>query len=137
MLHLILTARGRLQFGLVALLLGALLVLFQVFAVVDRFALYQHYGAVIHAQQKRGYQLVGRFGSPGWPALVVEMAEGAGQVDFVTPDGQPHRYEGFSGPMKVLFFRHGFGEQGAFVMVFHQDRSQEKGREPGPFQSIQ
>jgi hypothetical protein len=75
---------------------------------------------LIAAQKARGYQLVGTLGRPDWPAIVVGRDAGTGGVEFVTADGQPHRYEGFAGPMKALHLRAGLGGGKAFTLVFHR-----------------
>lgn len=75
---------------------------------------------VIAAQKAQRYVLVGTFGRPDWPAIVVGREVGDGTVSFVTADGQPQRYQGFSGPMKALEYRAGLTGGKAFTLVFHQ-----------------
>lgn len=73
---------------------------------------------VVAAQKAAGFVPVGTFGKPEWPALIVDRDHGVGEVDFVTADGQPHGYRGFSGAMHALHFRSLSGR--AFTLVFHQ-----------------
>lgn len=90
--------------------------------------------ALIEQQKRAGYLLVGSFGRPEWPAIVLARTVGQGAVSFVTADGQAHQYQGFAGPMKVLHFRAGLGGGKAFTLVFHQPP---KGPEDNPaFQGI-
>ena len=74
--------------------------------------------ALLQAQKSARFTLVGTFGKPDWPALVVGRDSGMGEVDFVTADGQAHRYEGFNGAMKALHFRSLSGR--GFTLVFVQ-----------------
>lgn len=105
-------------------LLGAavLLVLFLAVFLVDgdRGSIYGNRDEALKAQKKQQYVLVGTLGRPDWPAIVVGRETGEGGVRFVTADGQPHQYQGFSGPMKVLEFRAGLTGGKRFTLVFHQ-----------------
>ena len=74
--------------------------------------------AVVLAQKATGFVLVGTFGKPKWPALVVDRDRGVDELDFVTTDGQAHRYRGFSGAMRALHFRSLSGS--SFTLVFLQ-----------------
>lgn len=86
----------------------------------DLFRFYASRPTLIAQQKSAGYVLVGTFGRPDWPAVVVDRAADHGAVSFVTADGQPHQYQGFSGSMKALHFRAGLGGGKAFTLVFHR-----------------
>lgn len=105
-------------------LLGAavLLLLFLAFLLVDSDwgSIYGNRSEALKAQKKQHYVLVGTLGRPEWPAIVVGRETGEGGVRFVTADGQPHQYQGFSGPMKALEFRAGLTGGQRFTLVFHQ-----------------
>lgn len=74
--------------------------------------------ALLQSKKSEQFTLVGTFGKPDWPALIVGRDSGIGEVDFVTADGQPHRYEGFNGAMQALHFRSLSGR--GFTLVFVQ-----------------
>ena len=95
----------------------------------DLFRFYGSRAALIEQQKKSGYVLVGSFGRPDWPAVVVDRAADQGAVSFVTADGQAHQYQDFAGPMKALHFRAGLGGVKAFTLVFHRPP---KGPEENP-----
>lgn len=105
-------------------LLGAgmllLLSLVAFLADSDRGSVYGNRSELLKAQKNQGYVLVGSFGRLDWPAIVVGGDRGQGGVDFVTADGQPHQYRGFSGPMKALHLRAGLIGSKRFTLVFHQ-----------------
>lgn len=86
----------------------------------ERFRFYGSRSALIDGQKQQGYVLVGTLGRPDWPAVVVGRVADRGGVSFVTADGQPHQYQGFSGPMKALHLRAGLGGGKAFTLVFHR-----------------
>ncbi|WP_374327219.1 hypothetical protein [Azonexus sp.] len=75
--------------------------------------------ALLQAQKSAQFTLVGTFGKPDWPALVVGRNSGIGEVDFVTAEGQAHRYQGFSGAMQALHFRSLSGRSFTLVFVRH------------------
>lgn len=112
-----------------ALLFGLVMVLTWPLIDADRFRVYGSRAALIAGQKEQGFVLVGSFGRPDWPAVVVGRAAERGGLSFVTADGQPHRYQGFAGPLKVLHFRAGLGGGKAFSLVFHQPP---KGPEDNP-----
>ena len=86
-------------------------------ADTDRLSLYTSEHALIERQGARGMGVVGRFGAPRWPALVVDRIDGDRQVAFTAPDGQRHSYSGFQGRMKALELRHGPGREARFVIM--------------------
>lgn len=86
----------------------------------DRWRFYGSRAALIERQKADGYVLVGSFGRPDWPALVVGRVADRGSVAFVTADGQRHQYQGFSGPIKALHFRAGLAGGKSFTLVFHR-----------------
>lgn len=101
---------------------GALLVLLLAIFLVDadRGSIYASREELLKAQKQQQYVLVGTFGRPDWPAIVVGSERGVGGVQFVTADGQPHQYQGFSGAMKALEFRAGLTGGKRFTLVFHR-----------------
>lgn len=103
---------------------AALVLLFFLLILLDGDwgSLYGSRGEAIKAQKKQQYVLVGTLGRPDWPAIVVGRKTGEGGVSFVTADGQPHQYQGFSGAMKALEFRAGLNGAKRFTLVFHQVR---------------
>lgn len=109
--------RQRWRIALLALLvLGLIWPLLE----ADRWRFYGSRSALIERQKADGYVLVGTFGRPDWPALVVGRVADRGTVAFVTADGQPHQYQGFSGPLKALHFRAGLAGGKTFTLVFHR-----------------
>lgn len=105
-------------------LLGGVVVLLLFLAAFlidgDLGSIYGNRDEAIKAQKTHNYVLVGTLGRPEWPAIVVGRETGEGGVRFVTADGQPHQYQGFSGPMKALEFRAGLTGAKRFTLVFHQ-----------------
>lgn len=86
----------------------------------DLWRAYGSRSAIVSAQKAQGYLPVGLIGRSDWPAIVVARDSGVGEVDFVAADGQPHRYQGFAGPMKALHLRAGLAGGKAFTLVFHR-----------------
>lgn len=74
--------------------------------------------SLLQAQKSAQFTLVGTLGKPEWPALIVGRDSGIGEVDFVTAEGQVHRYQGFNGVMQALHFRSLSGQ--GFTLVFLQ-----------------
>lgn len=105
------------QRRLVALPLLALLGIYLLAGNHDRLSIYNNLQSFSKAQEARGMVIVGRFGKPAWPAIVVDREDGSDGVQFLTPDGQSHIYQGFSGPMKALTLRSGTGPKSIFVVV--------------------
>ncbi|WP_306606854.1 hypothetical protein [Azonexus sp.] len=108
---------GRTRLWVTALALVVLAAVLLVFRAGGGF-FHDSQRSVVQAQKAAGFVPVGTFGKPEWPALIVGRDRGIGEVDFVTSDGQPHRYRGFSGAMQALHFRSLSGR--AFTLVFHQ-----------------
>jgi hypothetical protein len=111
------SARRRWLLAVIVLLTLAIVL---VVADGDRGSIYGSRNALIEAQKRDGYVQVGSFGRSDWPAIVVSRETGQGGVAFTTADGQPHRYQGFAGPMKALEFRAGLGGGKRFTLVFHR-----------------
>lgn len=123
MLITLIATPGRRRWMLGAAVLSALVVV--AFLIDgDRGSIYGNRDEAIKAQKKQSYVLVGTLGRPEWPAIVVGRETGEGGVRFVTADGQPHQYQGFSGPMKALEFRAGLTGTKRFTLVFHQVKAQ-------------
>lgn len=103
---------------------GAGLLLLLALWLVDRDlgSVYGSRDEALKAQKQQQYVLVGSFGRPDWPAIVVGRVAGNGAIKFVTADGQPHQYQGYSGPLKALEFRAGLTGGKRFTLVFHQVR---------------
>ena len=105
------------------LLAGALLLVFGLIWPLldtDRFRYYGKRSSLLERQKTQGYVPVGSFGKTNWPAVVVGCDTGHGTVSFTTADGQPHEYQGFTGPMKALHFRALQTGGKGFTLVFHQ-----------------
>lgn len=106
--------RRRLLLAALPLVLG---VIYLLAGDHDRFTVYGSLQGLERAQAARGMVIVGRFGKPAWPALVVDRSDGMDGVRFTAPGGQSHQYRGFSGPMKALTLRSGFGGEATYIVV--------------------
>ena len=69
-------------------------------------------------QAERQLYIVGSFGMPQFPAIVVGRTDGLNEISFIAPDGTRHHYRNFPGRMKVLALRSGTFGQHRFVLVF-------------------
>jgi len=68
-----------------------------------------------------GYVVIGSFGNH-WPARIVTVTEGRGQIGFTRADGVPHAYSGFEGyALKAVFLKDSEGRETIVVL-----RSKEK-----------
>ncbi len=83
-------------------------------------------------QQGNGYVIVGRFSNIGWPAVSTGAGSGEGGIEFVTPEGQKHIYEGFSGKMKALTLRQGLLPDSQFVLLLNQKVPPEQRTDAAP-----
>lgn len=119
------TGRRRLLIGGIAI--AVLTAVFWLFSAGSGY-LHGSQRAVLQAQQSARFALVGTFGKPAWPAVIVGRDDGIGQVEFITADGQAHRYDGFHGAMQALHFRSLSGNGFTLVFVQHSSERDPLGR---------